>query len=132
VGLFEASTHLSVAEEGGRGGAPVPAEGFLPDAPSELLGDKFQDFRTLAIDVHRCFAHPCSLRLRFRLDCLGYRLAAGLQRAQLFLLSRAADEFHREKCNRYKRILASSVPKLPQLRSVIVRWSTLFRPRLGA
>jgi hypothetical protein len=27
----------------------------------------------------------------------------------------------------HKRILASSVPKLPQLRPVIVRWSTLFR-----
>jgi hypothetical protein len=37
-----------------------------------------------------------------------------------------------EKCNRYKRILASSVPKLPQLRPVIVRWSTLFRPRFAA
>jgi hypothetical protein len=36
-----------------------------------------------------------------------------------------------EKCNRYKRILASSVPKLPQLRPVIVRWSTLFRPRFA-
>jgi hypothetical protein len=51
----------------------VSTEGSLPDALSELLGDKFQDFRTLAIDVHRCFAHPCSLRVRFRLDCLGYR-----------------------------------------------------------
>ena len=37
-----------------------------------------------------------------------------------------------EKCNRYKRILASSVPKLPQLPPVIVRWSTLFRPRFAA
>ena len=37
-----------------------------------------------------------------------------------------------EKCNRYKRVLASSVPKLPQLRPVIVRWSTLFRPRFAA
>jgi hypothetical protein len=37
-------------------------------------------------------------------------------------------EFHREKCNRYKRLPASSVPKLPQLRSVIVRWSTCFVP----
>ena len=42
------------------------------------------------------------------------------------------DEFHREKCNLYKRRLASSVPKLSQLRPVIVRWPTLFRPRLGA
>jgi hypothetical protein len=40
--------------------------------------------------------------------------------------------FHREKCNRYKRLPASSVPKLSQLRPLIVRWSTLFRPRLGA
>src|SRR3954451_23585537 len=29
-------------------------------------------------------------------------------------------------------MLASSVPTLPQLRPVIVWWSTLFRPRLGA
>ena len=42
------------------------------------------------------------------------------------------DGFHREKCNHYKRILVSSVLKSPRLRSVIVRWSTLFRPRLGA
>ena len=42
------------------------------------------------------------------------------------------DEFHREKCNHYKGILASSVPKLSQLRPVIVRRSTLFRARLGA
>ena len=42
------------------------------------------------------------------------------------------DKFHREKRNHYKGILASSVPKLSQLRPVIVRWSTLFRARLGA
>ena len=30
------------------------------------------------------------------------------------------DEFHREKCNHYRPILASSVPKLSQLRPVIV------------
>ena len=42
------------------------------------------------------------------------------------------DEFYREKCNHYKGIWASSVPKLSQLRPVIVRWSTLFRPRFAA
>ena len=31
-----------------------------------------------------------------------------------------------------KAYWASSVPKLSQLRPVIVRWSTLFRARLGA
>ena len=51
----------------------------------------------------------------------------------LILFSRGRrDEFHREKCNHYKGILASSVPKLSQLRPVIVRRSTLFRARLGA
>jgi hypothetical protein len=35
---------LRPATVGGRGGAPVSAEGFLPDAPSE-------DFRTLAIEA---------------------------------------------------------------------------------
>src|SRR6266566_3503883 len=42
------------------------------------------------------------------------------------------DELHREKCNHYRRILASSVPNYTQLRLVIVPWSTLYRARLGA
>jgi hypothetical protein len=33
-------------------------EGVIPDAPSELLGDEFQNLRTLAIDVHLTTSIP--------------------------------------------------------------------------
>jgi hypothetical protein len=42
---------------------------FVPNAPSEVLGEKFQDFRALAIDAHS----RISFRLCFRLNRLGYR-----------------------------------------------------------
>ena len=59
--------------------------------------------------------------------------ACGRQQCRgIFFCRGRRDGFHQEKCNHYKRILVSSVLKLPRLRSVIVRWSTLFRPRLGA
>ena len=41
-------------------------------------------------------------------------------------------ELHREKCNHYRRILASTVPNYIQPRPVIVPWSSLYRARLGA
>ena len=51
----------------------------------------------------------------------------------LLFFSRARrDESHREKCNHYRQILASSVPMSSQLRPPIVPWSTLCRARLGA
>ena len=56
----------------------------------------------------------------------------GESRRGRFFVEGGAMNFIEIKCNRYKRILASSVPKLSQLRPVIVRWSTLLRPRLGA
>jgi hypothetical protein len=59
---------------------------------------------------------------------VGHRPTAAL--STLFSRGRR-DEFHREKRNRYRRILASSISNLPQLRPVIVPWSTLHRARLG-
>ena len=60
------------------------------------------------------------------------RARSAIFSSTIFFCRGRRDGFHREKCNHYKRILVSSVLKLPRLRSVIVRWSTLFRPRLGA
>src|SRR5271166_806120 len=47
-----------------------------------------------------------------------------------FLDAGRRDELHREKCNHYRRIVASSVPNYTQLRLVIVPWSTLYRARV--
>jgi len=43
---------------------------LVPNAPSEVLGEEFQDLRALAIDAH---SRPWFLRLCFRLNRLGYR-----------------------------------------------------------
>jgi hypothetical protein len=73
-GLFGRSTRpLFERRDAWRARGVALVAGVMPNAPSEPLGDEFQDFGALAINVHCSLAHPRFLRLCFGLNCLGYR-----------------------------------------------------------
>ena len=91
-------------------------------------------FKAVLVGV-LCYVNALTLQIGFQWLGASARFAAFIRirdsnRLIPFFLEGGAMNY-REKCNHYKGILASSVPKLSQLRPVIVRWSTLFRARLG-
>src|ERR1700726_283966 len=47
--------------------------GMTSNAPSKVLGDEFQDFLALAINLYCFLAHPWFLHQCFRLNCISYR-----------------------------------------------------------
>jgi hypothetical protein len=69
-------------------------EGVIPDAPSELLGDEFQNLRTLAIDVHLTTSIP-SVNFTPRMTFGNWLWPS--RRRQLFFSGLSKLEDHRQR-----------------------------------